>query len=181
MLIAPSVTNALKLPPTCVAWTPHGLGPLPCPAPSALTGDSVADTLRDMPRDTTKTAFLTPAQAATRAGCGRTRVMKALHDKSLPASRDNQRRWQIDPADVDAWTADWPAPVSDTGAVSDPSRPNETVATLREEIAAVRATVVGLEARLADRDAEIRRLDAALQAALHRPTLLERLGFKRPA
>lgn len=136
-----------------------------------------------MPRDSIETAkFLTPAQAAHRAGCGRTRVVKALHDKHLPAERDNRGRWRIDPDSVDTWAATWRATPSVTGADSDASHPASTVATLREDLAATRATVTGLEARLADRDREIARLDAALRVALERrPGLLERLLTWRSA
>lgn len=120
--------------------------------------------------------FLTPAQAAARSKCGRTRVMKALHNKSLRANRDNQRRWMIDPVDLDAWVKTWPTTPRVTDSVSDGSCTNDTSAALREEIAAARAEIAGLRDRIADRDREIERLDAALHTALTAPrTWLSRL------
>lgn len=134
-----------------------------------------------MPRDSVEAAkFLTPAQAARRAGCGRTRVSNALREGNLQGIRDNRGCWQIDPKDVDAWVATWRVAPGDTAASSRDSAvtlsQHQLSATLREDLAAARAEIQGLEARLKDRDREIERLDAALHAALApRTSLLERL------
>jgi len=130
-----------------------------------------------MANDNTKTqTFLTPAQAAQRAGCGRTRVSNALREGDLRGVRDNRGRWQIDPSDVDAWTATWRATVSNSDASLSKKQPDDTVTTLYVEISAARAEISGLRDRIADKDREIERLHAALQSALaHRPSIFSRL------
>ncbi len=49
--------------------------------------------------------FLTPAQAAKRAGVSRPTINRALKSLKLTGRRDNQNRWQIVPEDLDAWSA----------------------------------------------------------------------------
>ena len=49
------------------------------------------------------TKLLTPQQAADRAKCGRSSIMRALVSGELRASRNNGGRWHIDPADLDDW------------------------------------------------------------------------------
>lgn len=46
---------------------------------------------------------LTPQQAADRAKCGRSSIMRALVSGELRANRDNNGRWHIDPAALDDW------------------------------------------------------------------------------
>ena len=46
---------------------------------------------------------LTPVQAAQRAGVSRPTINRALKSLALHGRRDNRNRWQIDPADLDAW------------------------------------------------------------------------------
>ena len=103
--------------------------------------------------DQTPTAFLSPRQAATRAGCGRSSIMRALSSGDLPARRDNKNRWIIDPADLDKWSGHRPdidRPVSEdrTGPPAGP--PADTPETL------VRLAVA--EARLSDALARIEEL-----------------------
>lgn len=51
---------------------------------------------------------LTPEQAAKRANCGRSSIMRALKNGDLPGTRDNRNRWKIDPQDVDRWSQNRP-------------------------------------------------------------------------
>lgn len=51
---------------------------------------------------------LTPKQAADRAGCGRSSIMRALASGELPAIRDNKGRWKIDPGALDLWAGQRP-------------------------------------------------------------------------
>ena len=46
---------------------------------------------------------LSPRQAATRAKCGRSSIMRALSSGELKAIRDNDGNWQITPDAVDDW------------------------------------------------------------------------------
>lgn len=52
--------------------------------------------------------LLTPNEAAQRAGCGRSSIMRALKEGSLQAIRDNRNRWQIDPIELDRWRGERP-------------------------------------------------------------------------
>lgn len=46
---------------------------------------------------------LSPRQAATRAKCGRSSIMRALSSGYLRAIRDNSGKWQIAPEALDDW------------------------------------------------------------------------------
>lgn len=85
--------------------------------------------------------MLTPKQAADRAGCGRSSVMRALKSGRLPGIRDNENRWQIDPDAVDRWAGQRPdTDRPETG--QEPATPADTPETL--------ARLAVAEARLAD-------------------------------
>jgi excisionase family DNA binding protein len=117
--------------------------------------------------------MLTPQQAADRAGCGRSSVMRALKSGRLPGIRDNENRWQIDPDAVDRWAGQRPdIDRPETG--QEPATPADSPETL--------ARLAVAEARLADtldrltetqRDRDHWRDQA--QALAHRPGLLARL------
>lgn len=49
------------------------------------------------------TRTLSPKQAAVRAGCGRTSIVRALSSGHLRGIRDNEGHWQIEPEVLDDW------------------------------------------------------------------------------
>lgn len=109
--------------------------------------------------------MLTPAQAAERARCGRSSIMRALESKSLRGERDNKNRWKISREALDEWTQYRPvSDRSETGQNTDIDRPE--TGHVREELAAARAEIAGLRDRLTDTQAERDRLAALLERAL---------------
>lgn len=112
--------------------------------------------------------FLSPRQAATRIGCGRSSIMRALSSGDLPAIRDNKNAWQIDAEALDRWADKRPGPSPDQGPDNDRTIYADTPETL------VRLAVA--EARLADVTAERDRLAHLLEKALEpRPGILARI------
>lgn len=118
--------------------------------------------------------MLSPAAAAKRAGCGRTSIMRALESKSLSGIRDNRNRWKISVQVLDEWAKSRPdtdrsEPV--TSPVTHLDNPG-----LLAQIAAAQATIDGLEARLADTQAERDRLAQLLDKAMSpQPSLWSRI------
>lgn len=114
------------------------------------------------------TGHLTPQQAAKRAKVGRTTIMRALEREELKAFRDNSGRWKITPEALDDWLSMRPVR-SDVGqqpekvSVTDHS---QELMEAKVEIATLSAQNEGLEARLADTQAERDRLAEALNKAL---------------
>lgn len=109
--------------------------------------------------------MLTPAQAAERARCGRSSVMRALESKALRGERDNKNRWKISSQAVDEWAKSRPeTDRPETGQNPDSDRTE--VGHVREELAAAKAEIAGLRDRLADTQAERDRLAALLERAL---------------
>ena len=123
--------------------------------------------------------MLSPADAAKRAGCGRTSIMRALENKSLNGVRDNRNRWKIPVRDIDEWSKK--RPVKDrTGPDTDHSQD-----TLKRLVAA-ETRVEMLTAQLedvrkerdratADADAQREMLRAALEDMRQRPSIWSRL------
>jgi len=112
---------------------------------------------------------LTPQQAAKRAGVGRTTIMRALSSSELKAVRDNSGRWKIEHEAVDDWlsmrpdrSGDGQSP--DLTPIADDSSQYRAMA--RSQVAVLEAEKRGLEARLADTQAERDRLAEALSKAL---------------
>lgn len=121
---------------------------------------SVSGHCSDMDR-----TWLTPAQAAERAKCGRSSIMRALESKNLKAERDNKNRWKISIEALDEWSKNRP----DTDrSVTDqwPDTDREETGPIREELAAAKAEIAGLQDRLADTQAERDRLASLLDRAL---------------
>lgn len=95
--------------------------------------------------------------------------MRALSSGDLPAIRDNRNSWKIEAGALDAWAKKRPGPSPDTDRSADragpdrtitedrtgPERttPTDTTATLAR-LAAAEAKIEGLEARLADTQAD---------------------------
>lgn len=123
--------------------------------------------------------FLSPRQAATRIGCGRSSIMRALASGELPAIRDNKNSWQIDTEALDRWAEKRPGPSPDHGPVTDRPVPEDHHQPDRTIYADTPETLVRLavaEARLADVTAERDRLAALLEKSLEpRPGLIARL------
>jgi excisionase family DNA binding protein len=120
--------------------------------------------------------FLSPRQAADRAGCGRSSIMRALSSGDLPAHRDNRNTWQIETEALDKWASDRSGHIADNDRteVADRSGQDRTPVPDRPETLARLAVA---EARLADVTAERDRLAALLEKALEpRPGLIERLA-----
>lgn len=120
----------------------------------------------------TDTNHMTPQQAAKRAGCGRTTIMRALERQELRATRGNDGRWQITPDALSDWLSMRPVR-SDDGHSPDMSKPvmTDTPETLARLVAA-ETRVELLAAQLtdirADRDAwrsQAERLSEAQAAA----------------
>jgi excisionase family DNA binding protein len=131
---------------------------------------------------------LSPAQAAKRAGCGRTSIMRALESKALMGTRDNRNRWQIDPEDLDRWAKDRDghvrsAPDTDRDTVQDTAlttiRPEEHYQALAD-LAAATARVEELRTAIAKGEAkhaaDIERLEGRIDQLMHRPSLWERIS-----
>lgn len=103
---------------------------------------------------------LSPNQAAKRAGCGRTSIMRALASGHLRAIRDNAGRWQIDPEALD----DWMSLRSHDRQSPDMTKDQPSVITMDTSETMVRLAVA--EARLQDMTKERDRLAALLEKAL---------------
>lgn len=84
--------------------------------------------------------------------------MRALSSGDLPAIRDNRNSWKIDTNALDAWAKKRPGPPPDTDRAADHSGPDRTTPTDTHEtlarLAAAEAKIEGLEARLADTQAD---------------------------
>lgn len=112
--------------------------------------------------------MFTPNTAAKHIGTSRSAIMRALAAKSLPATRDNQNRWQISQTALEAWAADRPdrpdtiQPVSEDSIRALVADTPETAV----QIAALQAENKGLLDRLADTQADRDRLAALLEKAL---------------
>lgn len=95
---------------------------------------------------------MSPAQAAHHAKVSRRTLMRAIDTQELPAFRDNRNRWQIRPEDLEKWADAQCAPSGHAHPLPTPLAQDETAL----ELAAARATIPQLEARLAateqDRD-----------------------------
>lgn len=115
------------------------------------------------PHMVTKT--LSPKQAATRAGCGRTSIVRALSAGQLRAVRDNEGNWQIEPEALDDWLSmrrspDRQSPVMTIGQVAvTPADTPETLARL----AAAEARSEALSAQVEDLRTERDRLLTMLE------------------
>jgi len=103
------------------------------------------------------TRYLSPQKAAKRAGVGRTTIVRALSSSELRAFRDNLGRWKIEPEAIDDWlsmrakrSGDGQSP--DMTPFADDSSQYRTM--VRSEVAVLEAEKRGLEARLADTQAE---------------------------
>lgn len=97
-------------------------------------------------------ALLSPKQAADRIDVSRRTIMRAIEAQELPARRDNRNRWNILQEDLDNWaTAHWARTAQrtdDAQSSAHPAQPEDAL-----ELAAARATIVQLEARLEDQTA----------------------------
>lgn len=113
------------------------------------------------------TTPLTPQQAADRAGCARSSIMRALSLGNLKASRNNLGHWLIDPAVLDDWlsmrspvrhspsiridtSVDTPSITLDSSADTALSELRRERDEARLEAAAMRAEAVQLRERLGE-------------------------------
>lgn len=99
---------------------------------------------------------LTPAEAAKRAKCGRSSIMRALDSKELKGIRDNRNRWKITTQDLDEWAKNRPdtnrsQPV--TSQNKNPDTPQDS-SEMHAELAVLKAKVENLAARLSDTQKE---------------------------
>lgn len=111
--------------------------------------------------------MFSPLAAAKHVGTSRSAIMRALASKTLPASRDNQNRWQISRIALEAWAGDRPDR-SDT--VQDNVRTvvadSAELIEARTKIATLTAENEGLRHRLDDTQRERDRLAGLLEKAL---------------
>jgi excisionase family DNA binding protein len=120
--------------------------------------------------------FLSPRQAAERAGCGRSSIMRALSSGDLPAHRDNRNAWQIETEALDKWASDRSGHVLDNARTEILDRSGQDRTPLSDTPETLARLAVA-EARLADVTAERDRLAALLEKALEpQPGLIERLA-----
>jgi hypothetical protein len=88
---------------------------------------------------------LSPRQAATRAGCGRSSIMRALTSGHLRATRGNDGSWQITPEALDDWLSmRSPARISPDQTEDRPAGPDPN------HLAEAQTRAAVAEARLAD-------------------------------
>lgn len=115
--------------------------------------------------------MFSPNAAAKHIGASRSAIMRALASKSLPATRDNQNRWQISQTALEAWAADRPdKPDTIRPAAEDSIRPliadSAELVEARTKVAALTAENAGLRDRLTDTQKERDRLAGLLEVAL---------------
>lgn len=124
------------------------------------------------------TRTLSPKQAATRAGCGRTSIVRALSAGHLRAIRDNEGRWQIEPEALDDWLSMRRTPDRQSPTVSGEHllpAPSDTAETL-SKLAASEARAEALAAQVDDLKAERDRLLSIIERQSEpRPGILMRL------
>jgi excisionase family DNA binding protein len=96
---------------------------------------------------------LSPAAAARKAGLSRRTIMRVIQIGELNATRDNRNAWRIRPEDLDAWLASR-EPAETRGPGPTHAHPDAHL------VGELRARIEGLEARLADRDAQLADLRA---------------------
>ena len=88
---------------------------------------------------------LSPRQAASRAGCGRSSIMRALAAGHLRATRGNDGSWQITPEALDDWLSmRSPARISPVQTEDRPAPPDP------DQLAEAQSRAAVAEARLAD-------------------------------
>lgn len=115
------------------------------------------------------TRHMTPQQAANHAKVGRTTIMQALKSQELKGIQSNNGRWKISEEALEDWMS--LRPDSDRSTRHKPTQ-NDSVSVSSElieakiEIARLEAEKNGLEARLADTQAERDRLSEALNKSL---------------
>lgn len=121
--------------------------------------------------------MLTPKQAATRAGCGRSSVMRALKSGALAAIRDNENRWQIDPEAVDRWAGQRPD-IDRPETEQEPDTPTVIQADTPETLARLAVAEARLSdalERVSDLQKERDEWRAQAQALTRQPSWLDRL------
>lgn len=130
--------------------------------------------------------MLSPRQAATRARCGRSSVMRALASGHLRSIRDNSGAWLITPEALDDWlsmrrTSDRSSPDTPTDHHVDtgPDLPDRLLEA-ETRAAAAEAHARGLADRLADTQADRDRWRDLAEKALT-PRLIEAEARSRPA
>lgn len=99
------------------------------------------------------TETLTPQQVADRAGCGRTRVVKALQKRELHATKDNLGRWHIAPEDADKWSSEYLTPRVRAATPRDAGRDTDAVARIAALETETRMLSERIDEIAADRDA----------------------------
>lgn len=112
---------------------------------------------------------LSPKEAAARAKVSRRTIMRAVEAGNLPARRDNRNRWNITAEDLDRWADAQCAPSGHCPPYAHPTAhtvaPSVTQDETALELAAARATIAQLEARLEDRAALVRAAEDRTRAA----------------
>lgn len=125
--------------------------------------------------------LLSPQQAAKKYSVSRSKIMRAIYDKSLISQRDNSNRWKIESDDIETWLSvqsleqrtDLDTDRTVTSSVQNTDRDSSEINDLRVDLATARATIDGLEARLKDTQADRDRLASMLKTALEARPVIE--------
>ena len=110
---------------------------------------------------------LSPREAARIANVGKSTIMRAIEATQLEARRDNRNQWRIERSALDRWTMDRPGPDRDspTDRVkadrdSPLGRTGADWSTLADDLDKARLTIAQMEARLEERAALVRTVEA---------------------
>lgn len=103
---------------------------------------------------------LTLDEAATRAGVSRWTISRALKSGAILGMRDNRGRWGVSPESLDVWAPE--VQRTELHIVQD----EQPAPDAQVQLATALARIEGLEARLADTQAERDRLAGLLDKAL---------------
>lgn len=115
---------------------------------------------------------LSPRQAATRAGCGRSSIMRALAAGHLRAMRGNDGSWQITREALDDWLS-----MRSAARISPDQTEDRPAGPDPDHLAEAQTRAAVAEARLADALADRDRWQAlALRLSEPRPRFLDRVS-----
>ena len=110
---------------------------------------------------------LSPREAARIAKVGKSTIMRAIEATQLEARRDNRNQWRIERSALDRWTMDRPGPDRDSPTDqakadwdSPLGRTGADWSTLADDLDKARLTIAQMEARLEERAALVRTVEA---------------------
>lgn len=120
--------------------------------------------------------FLTPAQAARRAGVSRPTINRALKSLALLGHRDNRNCWRIDPHDLDTWlNARRDEQHMTSGHDQSVNSQNDQLEQVRAELSEVREKLAAETARADAAETDRNRWQAMAEKLVDRPGWWARL------